>query len=160
MVVTFYRRHSGFHSPNAFFAPKRSCLFLVRQPLFIGGIWQTDRAARALALAARRKRLPTTSPMETLVSIDDEMRLLYLCGEHDNFQFIALLSVALAALSLCPREVIAFDLRLSGRLQRLLQQRSGHCPSPVVYRYGNPERRMGADARPHHRRGWQMDTPH
>ena len=33
MVVTFYRRHSGFHSPNAFFAPKRSCLFLVRQPL-------------------------------------------------------------------------------------------------------------------------------
>ena len=40
-----------------------------------------------MALAARRKRLPTTSPMETLVSIDDEMRLLYLCGEHDNFQF-------------------------------------------------------------------------
>ena len=40
-----------------------------------------------MALAARRKRLPTTSPMETLVSIDDEMRLLYLCGEHDNFKF-------------------------------------------------------------------------
>ena len=35
MVVTFYRRHSAFHSPNAFFAPKRSCLFLVRQPLCI-----------------------------------------------------------------------------------------------------------------------------
>ena len=35
MVVTFYRRHSAFHSPNAFFAPKRSCLFLVRQPLFM-----------------------------------------------------------------------------------------------------------------------------
>ena len=33
MVVTFYRRHSDFHSPNAFFVPKRSCLFLVRQPL-------------------------------------------------------------------------------------------------------------------------------
>ena len=32
MVVTFYRRHSDFHSPNAFFVPKRSCLFLVRQP--------------------------------------------------------------------------------------------------------------------------------
>ena len=23
MVVTFYRRHSGFHSPNAFFVPKK-----------------------------------------------------------------------------------------------------------------------------------------
>lgn len=34
MVVTFYRRHSDSHSPNAFFVPKRSFLFLVRQPLF------------------------------------------------------------------------------------------------------------------------------
>ena len=40
MVVTFYRRHSGFHSPNAFFVPKRSCLFLVRQPHVVGVLIQ------------------------------------------------------------------------------------------------------------------------
>ena len=33
MVVTFYRRHSDFHSPNAFFVPKRSCLFSETTPL-------------------------------------------------------------------------------------------------------------------------------
>ena len=51
MVVTFYRRHSGFHSPNAFFVPKKELpLFSETTPLSAN-----ERIAEFLSFAIRAK---------------------------------------------------------------------------------------------------------
>ena len=60
MVVTFYRRHSDFHSPNAFFVPKRSCLFLVRQPLFLANLVNYDTRDDAPCRVRQRVHLHPT----------------------------------------------------------------------------------------------------
>ena len=69
-------------------------------------------------LAAKPTESALSAPTGHLSHGERQERL---CCQYAKFQFIALFSVALAALSLCPREVIAYDLRLPGRLQGLLQ---------------------------------------
>lgn len=62
IAVTFYRRHSGFHSLNAFFVQKRSCL-LVRPPL--GGLgftfWYKEKLS--ICIGSSRVHLGANRPL-------------------------------------------------------------------------------------------------